>query len=116
MADRRTNRQEWLKRVDRWRSSGLTAKEFAAEMGLNAGTLQFWSCKLRREDGPASAPRACRAAAPAAPAFLEESPVAIRDVDARVEVELANGRRLRVPSTFDPATLQKLVIALETTT
>ena len=49
MADRRANRQEWQKRVDRWRASGLTAKEFAAEMGINAGTLQFWSCNAPKD-------------------------------------------------------------------
>lgn len=116
MADRRSNRQEWQKRVDRWRSSGLTAKEFAAEMGLNAGTLQFWSCKLKQGDRRAATPRASRASVPVVSSFLEVAPVAIRDVDLRFEVELANGRRLRVPSTVDPATLQKLVAALETRT
>ena len=116
MADRRANRQEWQKRVDRWRSSGLTAKEFAAEMGLKAGTLQFWSCKLKQADRRAVAPRVSRATVPVVSSFLEVAPVAIRDGDQRFEVELANGRRLRVPSTFDPATLQKLVTARETRT
>jgi hypothetical protein len=43
MAGNRASRDEWQKRVDRWKDSGLTAKEFAAETGINAGTLQFWS-------------------------------------------------------------------------
>ncbi len=116
MTDRRANRREWQKRVDRWRTSGLTAKEFAAEMGINAGTLQFWSCKLKQSTGRAAAPRASRAAAPVASSLLEVSPLSMRDVDTRIEVELANGRRLRVPSTFDTTVLQKLVAALETTT
>jgi len=37
MANRRTNREEWRKRVERWKGSGLTAEQFAAEMGSNAG-------------------------------------------------------------------------------
>ena len=85
-------------------------------MGLNAGTLQFWSCKLKQGAGRAAAPRAGRAAVPAVSSFLEVSPLSMRDVDTRIEVELANGRRLRVPSTFDTTVLQKLVAALETTT
>ena len=85
-------------------------------MGLNAGTLQFWSCKLKQGDRRAAAPRASRATLPVVSSFVEVAPVAIRDVDARFEVELANGRRLRVPSIFNPATLQKLVAALETRT
>jgi len=83
-------------------------------MGLNAGTLQFWSCKLKQGDRRAAAPRVSRATVPVVSSFLEVAPVAIRDADSRLEVELANGRRLRIPPTFDPATLQKLVAALET--
>jgi len=116
MADRRANRQEWQKRVDRWKASGLTAKEFAAEMGVNAGTLQFWSSKLKRREVRVVAPRAPRVAVPVASSFLEVRPISVRDVDARIEVELANGRRLHVPPTFDATVLQKLIAALETTT
>ncbi len=32
-------REEWAKRVERWRDGGLTAKEFAAELGINAGSF-----------------------------------------------------------------------------
>ena len=85
-------------------------------MGLNAGTLQFWSCKLKQGDRRATGPRTSRATVPVVSSFLEVAPVAIRDVDPRFEVELANGRRLRVPATFDLATLQNLVAALETRT
>ncbi len=93
----------------------MTAKEFAAEMGINAGTLQFWSCKLKQRDGRATPARASRVVVPVASSLLEVSPLSIRDADARIEVELANGRRLRVPTAFDPATLQKLIAVLETT-
>jgi DNA-binding transcriptional regulator YiaG len=50
MASTRTSREEWRKRVERWRDSGLTAEQFAAEMGLNAGTLQFWKYKLKKPE------------------------------------------------------------------
>jgi hypothetical protein len=42
----KTTSAEWAKRVERWQDSGLTAKEFAAEL---AGTLAYWKCKLRRK-------------------------------------------------------------------
>ncbi len=32
-------REQWAKRVERWKDSGLTAKEFAAETGINAQSL-----------------------------------------------------------------------------
>jgi len=31
----RVSRDEWAKRVERWKDSGLTAKEFASEVGIN---------------------------------------------------------------------------------
>ena len=42
----RTSRAEWAKRVERWQDSGLTAKEYAAETGLNASTLSYWKRRL----------------------------------------------------------------------
>jgi hypothetical protein len=42
----RINRAEWAKRVARWEGSGLTAKEFAAELGINPRSLVFWKWQL----------------------------------------------------------------------
>src|SRR5262249_43441948 len=38
--------QQRAKWVERWKDSGLTAKEFAAEAGLKASTLCNWSSQL----------------------------------------------------------------------
>lgn len=53
----RSNRAEWAKRVERWQDSGLRAKEYAAETGLNASTLSYWKWRLGTEAKGASAPR-----------------------------------------------------------
>ena len=45
----RTSREEWAKRVERWRDSGLTAAEFAAELGINAHSLSWWKWRLAAE-------------------------------------------------------------------
>jgi hypothetical protein len=45
----RTSRGEWQKRIERWRDSGLTAEQFAAELGINAGTLRFWKYRLGKD-------------------------------------------------------------------
>jgi hypothetical protein len=45
----RESRETWSKRVERWIASGLTAKEFAAEVGVNAGTLMHWKYRLAAE-------------------------------------------------------------------
>lgn len=41
--------EQWRKRVQRWKDSGLTAREFAAETGLNFHTLRYWSSRLQGE-------------------------------------------------------------------
>jgi hypothetical protein len=37
----------WRERVDAWRSSGLTAAQFAAQNGFSTSALTGWSSKLR---------------------------------------------------------------------
>jgi hypothetical protein len=34
-------REEWAKRVERWRDSGLTTAEFAAELGVSEAQTPF---------------------------------------------------------------------------
>jgi transposase-like protein len=47
----RENREVWAKRVERLGDSGLTAKEFAAEIGVNANTLAGWKWRLGSREG-----------------------------------------------------------------
>jgi hypothetical protein len=46
----RASLDEWAKRVERWRDSGLTTAEFAAEPGINPHSLT-WAWTLKREAG-----------------------------------------------------------------
>ncbi|HEV3094606.1 MAG TPA: hypothetical protein VGY30_08855 [Solirubrobacteraceae bacterium] len=113
MADKRASREEWQKRVERWKDSGLTAKEFAAETGVNVGTLQCWKYKLTRLGSE-------RRRRPSAPASIVSSIVEVRPAaeaaEDRYEIELGNGRRLRVPAVFDAGALKTLLAILEATT
>ncbi|HEY8945143.1 MAG TPA: hypothetical protein VIM73_12820 [Polyangiaceae bacterium] len=45
MTERRT-KAWWERTVARWRRSGKRAEEFAAVVGVRAGTLQWWSWRL----------------------------------------------------------------------
>lgn len=114
-------REEWAKRVERWCESGLTAAEFAAELGINARTLTYWKWVLGREARgekrawPARKARRRKTkkavtASQTAPAFVELSAVA---TDERFELELGAGRRLRVPKGFDAEALRRLLGVLE---
>src|SRR5947199_10875028 len=114
MAGKRASRDEWRQRIDRWKDSGLTAKEFAAETGINAGTLQFWRYKLRKAEPTSARQRAMGTRPPLVSSIVEVRPVAAPE-DSRFEIELGNGRRLRVPTVFDPSALQSVLAFLEAT-
>jgi transposase len=114
MASRETNRDEWRRRVERWKDSGLTAKEFAAETGINAGTLQFWKYKLKKREVVARARRRPRStAAMLVSSLIEVRPSTGAAAETRFEIELGNGRRLRVPAGFEPGVLKTLLAVLE---
>jgi hypothetical protein len=121
----REKREVWAKRVERLADSGLTAKEFAAEIGVNVNTLSGWRWRL---GGGGEARRPVRSV----PAFLEViagpeagsesavSPVAKQpptatpaDVAEPLELILRGGHHVRVPVHFDAAALRRLVDALE---
>ena len=105
---------EWAKRVERWQDSGLSAKEFAAELNVNAGTLSYWKYKLRRQ-GAASehVPRGGARATESTARFLRVLPVhEAVSADGRFEVVVSGGTVVRIPNDFDEAALIRLVRAL----
>jgi transposase-like protein len=116
----RESREVWAKRVERLADSGLTLKEFAAEIGVNANTLAGWRWRIQNE-----AKRAAAGARPSSPAFLEivaapreeagsehiETPA--RERGEPFELVLRGGHRVRIPLHFDPGALRRLVHALE---
>jgi hypothetical protein len=100
----RRSREEWVVLVDDLARSGLTAKQFAHQRGINANTLLWWRVELRRRARSANQPAFIEVVVteraedrPAAP-FV----VVLRDV--RHEVVVPNG--------FDAAELRRLVDAL----
>ncbi len=113
MARARVDREEWRRRIERWKDSGLTAKEFAAELGINAGTLQVWQYKLKRGDRPTRQPRPKVSSNPILSSLVEVRAPVGAVVDQRFEIELANGRRVRVGAGFDAGALRALVAVVE---
>ncbi len=96
---------QWRELVAQWRSSGQTAREFAARRGVNASTLSHWAWRLGRET---------RSDAPLARVSTMIEVHARPAADDRFEIELG-GRRVRVPPSFDVEALQRLLAALEGT-
>lgn len=119
----RASAEQWAQRVERWKDSGLTAKEFAAETGLKASTLSYWRWKLGASSkgaGESSGPRERRRnAISKAPVFGEseqfvELPAAVLTASSEPTLELVLGGevRVRVPIGFDEATLTRVVRAV----
>ena len=113
MARARAGRDEWQKRVQRWKDSGLTAKEFAAETGLNAGTLQFWRYKLKHGARSSVRTKSKSPSDEILASLVEVRAPTVASLDERFEIELGNGRRLRVGGGFDATALRALIAVLE---
>ena len=84
--------------LDRLQESGLSARSFAMQEGLNVQRLYKWQRALAGREG-----------GPTAPAFVE----VVGGGAAPLEVVLRSGVVLRVPVGFDGETVRRLVEILE---
>lgn len=121
----RASAADWAKRVERWKDSGLSAKEFAADMGFKASSLTYWNSKLRRAAGPddnaqsrvsgaehrAKSPARGKPAscAPAIPKFVELPVAEMVPLAPMLELVLQGDVRVRVPADFDERSLVRLM-------
>jgi hypothetical protein len=113
-------REEWAKRVARWRDSGLSAVEFGAAARLNPRSLRWWRWHLskegappktrRRRSGPSTAMTKTAPVTLPPLTFVElASPVALDSL----EVILPSSVRISVRTGFDDTTLGRLLDVLE---
>lgn len=101
---RSKKRDEWAKRVEGWKRSGLSAAAFAEREGFNAYTLRWWSSQLRREP----------IIEDLRPKFVElvvQSPVIGEQTP--IEVVVRGAVRLVVPINFDENTLRRVLRVVE---
>lgn len=103
-------RAEWQKRVERWRDSGLSAEQFAAELGINAGTLKYWKYMLGKAARAQTPKTSFVEVAPSAP---QTATVVTLAPETSFVVEVGATRRLRVPANFDAVALRRLLDVLE---
>src|SRR5919204_260066 len=109
---RRESREVWRKRVERWRDSGLTAQEFASEIGVNVHSLRSWSWRLAAERQRAERPDAPPVAQPLA--FVEvtapaKEPATQPAQSSPFEIVFASGVTVRVPAHFQVDQLRRLL-------
>lgn len=105
--------KRWAERVARWRRSGLSARVYARSVGINASTLTYWAWRLGRETAPTAkkSPSVADRRPSSAVDFVEV--VAPVVGDERFELELGDGRRVRIPAGFDRDALVRLLGVLE---
>lgn len=107
----RRSAQEWAELVEQWQRSGLTAKEFAGQAGLNPKTLSWWKWYLSG-DGPHNKRRASRPAKGSGLVSVEVVPA--RSVEAETPIEVVvDATVIRVRRGFDQDTLAQVLEVLE---
>ncbi len=115
----REPRAVWEKRIERWRDSGLTAKEFAVEIGVEVGRRRYWEWHLtktghgavrRSAGGAGTATREPWRAEMAAIPFVEVAAPAPSEEP--IELVAASGLRVRVPARFDEEALRRILRAV----
>jgi len=106
-------RELWIGRLGQWRESGLTARAFAARIGVKQGTLVKWKYRLAREQS--ARPDGLSSSRPVE--FVELSTTVphatVETSDTRLEVVCEGGRSVRVPRGFDAESLRRVVDVLE---
>lgn len=106
-AERRTPAQ-WAALVGEHEASGQSQRSFCAERGIGQSSLRYWRGRLRGHAGGAQeAPVAARLVAVK---VLEEPPA---PAGGGVVVVTSRGLRVEVAREFDPATLVRVLAALE---
>jgi transposase len=107
--------QFWRDHIAGWKSSGLSLRLYSEEQGLKAGTLSYWSSRLKARSAEAPAPSSGSeatflAVCVAEPAVAMPMP---EPRDDRIELALPGGRVVRVGRGFDAATLDRLLDVVE---
>jgi hypothetical protein len=99
--------------VEKWRSSGLSAREFAAQQRISPVTLYWWSSRL----GKQAAARHTDASTATMPTLLpveivdEARPIS-QSTPVHLEVVLPRGEVIRVPPGVDLSELGRVVAVL----
>ena len=94
---------KWGKQVRDWEKSGQSVRAFCQERGLSEASMHRW----KRELGLRKRERAAADLSKMATVQIEP------EGDSRIEVELSEGRCIRVRPGFDQETLKQVVAVLE---
>jgi hypothetical protein len=96
--------RQWRRWLEEQPSSGVSVRAFCRRRGLNESAFYQWRSRL--------AERAGQAAAEVSPFFVPVDVVPTSGDD-RIEIVLAGGQRVLVPSGADPSLLAHVLAVLE---
>ncbi|WP_437586156.1 IS66 family insertion sequence element accessory protein TnpA [Sorangium sp. So ce1000] len=106
------SRRIWRDRVARWHKSGHSARVFAEQEGISAGTLYSWSRRLGMKRNEYRQ-RSEKATLPALlPVVVAPSSATTCSPGTALEIVFPDGAVVRVPPAFDDDTLARVVRAL----
>ena len=103
-----------MAQVRAWRASGLSAAEFAPQVGVHPSTLAWWKWKLRSESSRRSRRRGVRPKPKAPLSFVEIAPLPVAESlrpGVGLELQVADGT-LRIPEGFEERTLARVLQVL----
>jgi hypothetical protein len=101
--------QRWRQILRDWNASGKSRNQFCRLRGLSTNTFDYWRREIAQRDAE-RAPHPTPVQSPPAPPAL----IPIRIVTtAALEIRLAGGRSIAVPSGFDPNHLRAVLEVLE---
>jgi hypothetical protein len=89
-------RSQWQQRVAEQERSGLSVRRYCEQQGLRESALYWWRKRLRTQE-------------PVRFALVDRTSVSS---DTGLELVLAGGERLRIPTGVDQATLRTVLDAL----
>ena len=119
------SRSERIEFVKRWSESGLSAKEFAAQVGVNPHSLRSWRQRLRTKSALKDVSKSNMLQYTTvrnnnygfveivAPEMESRPSIHAQHSTEPLELILESGIRIRIPTHFDADSLKRIVNILE---
>ena len=102
----------WRVHVEAWRASGQSRAEYCAAHGLSRKTFGWWAWRLNRQERPAPADPAAHFLPVEIAEVPDRDEAGAAPVEARIEIALPDGVRVRVGRDVDGAALRRVLAAL----
>ena len=89
----------WKRKLQEYRKSGLSRRDFSRQNGVNKSTLDYWFARISKENNKT--------------ALVEVKPTCTPVLDHSLRIVVADQYRIEVLRGFDPILFAEVVKALE---